>query len=326
MTIDLEDRVRAELARDAERAPLTVPEWEDVTVVANEPRPDRRWARTMSSAAALLLLAGAVVAVASRGDGSPAAGFVPPGQELALTELSMGDIPAADWPVDMGRVAKPGSVHVASVPGVGGWIMVYDALDYTEFSGTVHPFRCMAYAGAGICLPVETTINGGSSDGKRSQWVNVPSGASIVGYVDGNGQTFWQRPIGGLSMFPRVRTDGQFTAYAQNGTVLATVNFATAGPGRDMYGGLLDTFTPQQEDQLHYMTRDLTKACLQRAGATFPDDPMFPVMPTNADPGAWDTCVAATKAAIDKQFADWGGRLAPRPISTSTAAPANTAP
>lgn len=109
-------------------------------------------------------------------------------------------------------------------------------------------------------------------------------------------------------------------------TVLATITFATAGPGFNPYDGPLASLTVAQSEQLSQMTRDLTRACVEAAGATFPYGPVFPMMPAGADPNAWDTCVDQTKAAVDEQFAEWGGHLVPQELPAPTATePVSTA-
>jgi hypothetical protein len=325
MITDLEEQLRTEFALDADLARLTSPEWYEVTVVP-EPgtRHGVRWLRVSAAAAVLILALGGIAVIATRSqDDSDSVGFVPAGEELPLIELPL-TASTVEQTVDMGRVAKPGSVHVISIAGDDAWVMRYDAVDYAEFSGTVHPFHCMGYSGMGSCAPEETVL-GGSSDGKRARWVDVPSNAAFVGYTDGAGHSQWQRPVGGMAMFPTTsNTDGHFTAWAEDGTVLETLDFAAPGPPRDLYGGAVDTLTPDQEDQLHYMTRDLTKACLVGEGATFPSDKLLPVMDASAGSAAWEKCVAETKAAVDEQFSEWGGRLALRAAVATEPIPSDT--
>jgi|GEM_PF-3904150 len=324
MITDLEEQLRTELALDADLARLTSPEWYEVTVVPEPgPRHGARWLRITAAAAVLILAIGGIVAIATRSqDDDGAVGFVPAGEERPLTELPLTDS-TVEPTLDMGRVAKPGSVHVITVTGDDAWLIRYDAVDYAEFSGTVHPFHCMGTSGMGSCEPEETDM-GGSSDGKHALWVGVPSNAAFVGYADGAGHSQWQRPVGGMSMFASADTDGHFTAWATDGTVLETLDFTTAGPVRDMYSGAVDTLTPDQEDQLHAMTRDLTKACLVTEGATFPGDRLLPVMDANAGSAAWEKCVAETKAAVDQQFSEWGGRLALRTATSTEPIPSHT--
>jgi hypothetical protein len=325
MTTDLEDRLRIELSTDALRAPLTTPDWSDVTVrVPTSSRPSRL-PRSLSMAAALLLVAAGVAAVMSRHDVKPATGFVPSGEEMPLKEISLDEL-HADQPIDMGRIAKPGSVHVVTVPGVAGWVMAYDALDYTEYSGTVRPFRCMAAPEMGMCVPTEMTIESGWTTVDRSQWANVPGGTSVVGFVDTTGDTHWQRPIGGISFFPSDQSGGTFTAYAEDGTVLATLDFATAAPMPDLYSGAVDTLTTDQREQMHDMVVDLTRECLVGAGATFPYNNFFAVMPAGADPAVWDYCLLRTTATVKHQFFEWGGRLEVPPPTTTNSSPDGTTP
>lgn len=323
MTIDLEEQLRTEFALDADLARLSSPEWYEVTIV---PAPGSshgvRWLRIAATAAVLILAIFGIVVIAARAqDESATLGFVPTGEELPLIELPLTES-TLEQTVDMGRVAKPGSVHVITIAGEDKWLMAYDAVDYAEFSGTVHPFHCMGTSEMGSCVPEETAI-GGFSDGKRAQWVGVPSNAAFVGYIDGAGRPLWQRPLGGMAMFPAVDTDGQFTAWTDDGTVLETVDFATSGPVLDMYGGAVDTLTPDQEDQLHYMTRDLTKTCLIAEGATFPGDKLLPVMVQSTGPAAWQKCVGESRVAVEQQFTEWGGRLAVRQTTDSEPVPAD---
>lgn len=325
MTTDLEDQLRTEFALDADLARLTSPEWYEVTVVSEQVTRHRvRGLRITAAAAVLVFAIGGIVVIAARSqDDAGSVGFVPPGEELPLIELPLTESTVVQT-LDMGRVAKPGSVHVVTIAGDDVWLMRYDALDYAEFSGTVHPFHCMGTSGMGACVPEETDL-GGSTNDKRAQWVAVPSNADLVGYTDGAGHSQWQRPVGGMAMFATTsETGGHFTAWAEDGTVLETLDFAGTDPPRDLYGGAIDTLTPDQEDQLHHMTRDLTKACLSGEGATFPGDKLVPVMQASAGPAAWEKCVAETKAAVDQQFSEWGGRLALRTVTATRPIPSDT--
>ena len=320
MTIDLEDRLRADLALDSERAELRAPEWSDVRIgvmsLADAPR---RLSRTLSIAAALILVAGAALAIATRRSDSRATGFVPPGTEVPLTdEFPQTEPSPASIPTDWAVLAKPGSVQTASVPGIGGWLVTFDNVDYDETTGTISARQCLAMADVDatlgmICGPANNTTaagSGGEGSGKRVQWVSVPSGASSVGYVDGAGKSWWQRPVGRMAIFPRTQSDGTFTAYADDGTVLQVFVPAT-NFGAVESAATEDSLTAGERRDFHEIVREQMRNCVNSYGATYPFGLIFPVLPVDADPTAWDACVAYITTAVDNRFAAFGGRVIP---------------
>ena len=319
MTTDLEGRLRVDLAIDSKRAELRAPEWNGSPIVAVAHLDSPRWpSRTIAFAAALVLVAGAVVAIAAHRDASRATGFVPPGTEVPLTdEFPRTEPSPASIPTDWSVLAKPGSVQAASAPGIGGWLLKFDNVDYDETSGTVGARRCLAMADveavAGlICGPASSASaagSGGDSSGKRAQWVTVPAGASSVGYVDGAGKSWWQRPVDRMVIFPRTETDGTFTAYADDGTVLQVFDAATDFGGVEPANSEEDSLTLTQRRDLHDLVREQMRNCVDSYGATYPNGLMFPVLPALADPGAWDACVAHARTVVDQRFAAIGGRL-----------------
>jgi hypothetical protein len=319
MTTDLEECLRADLAIDSECAELRAPEWHGVPIVAVAHGESPRWtSRSIGFAAALMLVAGTVVAIAARRDEPRAAGFVPPGTEVPLTdEFPRTEPSPSSIPTDWSVLAKPGSVHGASAPAIGGWLVKFDSVDYDETSGTVSARQCLAMADVEavvglVCSPSgdpSPAGSGGDSSGKRTQWVSVPSGASAVGYVDGAGKFWWQRPIDQMVIFPRVESDGTFTAYADDGTVLQVFDTATNFGGVVRANSQEDSLTLAQRRDLHDLIREQMRNCVDSYGATYPNGLMFPVLPVDVDPGAWDACVAQAKTVVDQRFAALGGRL-----------------
>ncbi len=320
MTVDLEERLRTELALDAERADLCAPEWNHVwSAPMPQARGPRRLTRTLSVAAALVLVGGAALAIAARRDDPSAFGFVPPGTEVPLTdEFPRTEPSPASIPTDWSTVAKPGSVKAASSPGIGGWLLKFDDVDYDEASGSVSARQCLAMADVKgttglICGPANSASgagSGGDSSGQRAQWIRVPAGASAVGYVDGGGKLWWQRPIDGMVIFPRIESDGMFTAYADDGTVLQVFDPATNFGGVEP-DATEDSLTLNERRDLHALVREQMRDCVDSYGAMYPNGLMFPVLPVDSDPGAWDACAADAKTVVDQRFAALGGRLIP---------------
>lgn len=285
----------------------------------------------MGIAAAVTVVVGGLAAIAAR-QGEPAvteqpsARFVPPGEEFPLTEIDLGSLPPTDPPVGFGRIAEPASVRVVTAAGLDGWTVVFQAIGYTEFSGTVHEFRCEEAPGHSGCVPMAGYDNLGARSGEREQWTTVPAGTAVVGYVDGAGRSYWQQPVGRVAIFPHVGADGVFTAYGENGGVIEVRDFtAYSPPAASPYGEAADTLTTDQREMLHDMTVEVLRDCLNQAGATYPNGESFPVLPATSRPDTWDQCVAATKHAVDQQFVNWAARLLPldppqpgTPISPAT--------
>jgi hypothetical protein len=341
MTLDLEDRLRIELRHDADRARLTAPEWNDVQVVHAHSAPRRSLPRVISIAAAVVLIGGGAVALGSRRSEPSAAGFVPPGQEFPLTELPLSVL--AGWKSP--DLARPSSSRVATVPGVDGWLLTYEKLGFNRFSGTTELYRCDALIqldGSGTdCEPDIATIGivpfrmhdstspSANSDGTsdtHAQWRFLPAGTAVVGYVDGAGRSWWQRPVGRLAVFPFTENLGQMTAYSDAGHVLQVASEKTQEEALTrLYGPLpiapdVTSLTDDQQDQLFQLIQELTRSCLDAAGATYPYGPTFPVLPATADPDIWNRCAIATKASVDKQSAEWGGHMVKQtnPVASTT--------
>ena len=186
--------------------------------------------------------------------------------------------------------------------------------------------------GSGAC-------SGGDATGDRSQWVNVPPETSVVGYIDGSGKTWWQRPIGRLAMFPRSGSDGTFTAYSDDGAVLRTFSPATeldvSGTARGLVTdsglnnatAMEDSLTPGEREDLRQIVRDHMRNCVEASGSTYPHGAMFPIAPADADPAMWDNCVDGARTVVDQRFAALGGHLVPHlaPPGLTDSTPLTTA-
>jgi hypothetical protein len=288
----------------------------------------RRLGRALSIAAAVTLIVAGGVALSSHQTERPAAAFTPPGEEYPLTEVPLSQLPA----YNSTNLAKQGTAYLATAPGLSGWLVSYESPRFNQFTGTVQLYRCSGFIHptGGLsegCSPQVATIDFGPDDsgGPHSHvsWSSVPPGTALVGYADGGGKSWWQRPIGHLAFFPRSGDLGQMTAYADDGTVLQVADqIAQEKSLTDVYGPFpiapdIVSINPEQRTQLVLMSRDLTRSCLNAAGATYPYGQMFPVLPAGSDPSTWDDCVAATKAAVDKQFAEWGGHPVPQHVKGS---------
>jgi hypothetical protein len=339
MTIDLEDRLREELALDADRAPIAAPEWNDTAMVATrQVHLPRRWPRAVSIAAAIILIAAGSVALMSRAVEPTATGYVPPGEEFPLTaEFPRTDPTPASLPTNWSAIARPGSAQFASASGLDGWLATFETVDYDYTTGTLAQWTCLAMSSPqatfSMICPLDESGGGSGGDPSagRSQWVNVPPGTSVVGYVDGSGRSWWQRPIGRLAMFPRSNSDGVFTAYSDDGTTLRTLSPATEldvpgivrGSGPSIGATAMeDSLTAGEREDLRQIVRDQMRNCVDASGATYPNGLNFPVLPAGADSTAWDSCVTYVMSTVDARFAALGGHLVPRPspigISDST--------
>jgi hypothetical protein len=339
MTTDLEDRLRADLASDALTAPLTAPEWNELSVrVVDDARQPRRLARSLSIAAAVVLLAGGVTALVWPRAEPQARSFTPPGEEFPLTdEFPRTEPTPASLPTDWSAVARPGSAVFASAPGLHGWLVTFETVDYDYTTGTLAQWTCLAMstpqAEFGMICPLDGSGGGSGGDGTagRSQWVNVPAGTSVVGYIDGIGKTWWQRPVGRMAMFPRSGSDGTFTAYSDDGTVLRTFSPASrldvSGMAPDSVTepelntaatAMEDSLTPGERDDFRQIVRDQIRNCVEASGATYPNGPMFPVLTASAA-ATWDNCVDYVRTTVQQRFAGLGGHLVPTEATANTA-------
>jgi hypothetical protein len=342
MTTDLEERLRADLASDALTAPLVAPEWNELSVrVVDDAHQPRRLPRSLSIAAAVVLLAGGVTALVSQRADPQAGSFTPPGEEFPLTdEFPRTEPTPASLPTDWAAVARPGSAVFASAPGLDGWLATFETVDYDYTTGTLAQWTCLAMSAPqaefGMICPLDGSGGGSGGDGAagRSQWVNVPAGTSVVGYIDGTGKMWWQRPIGRLAMFPRSRDDGTFTAYSDDGTALQTFSPATELDVSGMEQGALtdsglnagatameDSLTPGEREDFRQIVRDRMRNCVEASGATYPNGPMFPVVAADADPATWDNCVDNVRTGVDQRFAALGGHLVPHLAPTGVTDP-----
>jgi hypothetical protein len=343
VTTDLEDRLRTELAIDAANVRLAAPEWSGFTVLTSDPERPSRWPRAASIAAAIVLVGAGAIAVMSRADEPKAGGYVPPGEQFPLTdEFPRTEPTPASLPTDWAAVARPGSARFASAPGLVGWLATFETVDYDYTTGTLAQWTCLAMsepqATFGMICPLDGSGagSGGDSTADRSQWVNVPAGTSVVGYIDGTGRAWWQRPIGRLAMFPRSVSDGTFAAYSDDGTVLRTFSPATELDVSGMeQGSVIDTgatpmedsLTPGERNDLREIVREQMRNCVESSGATYPDGPMFPVAGDDADSTTWDNCVDNARTVVNRRFAALQGHLVPHlaPTGTTDSTPSGAA-
>ena len=346
MTTNLEDRLRTELAIDAANAQLSAPEWNGFTVLASKQPGRPRWSRAVSIAAAIVLIAAGAGAVMSRAVEPRATGYTPPGEEFPLTdEFPRTEPTPASLPTEWSAVARPGSAHFASALGLDGWLVTFETVDYDYTTGTLAQWTCLAMSAPqatfGMICPLDGNGagSGGDATAGRSQWVNVPPGTSVVGYIDGSGKTWWQRPIGRLAIFPRSGSDGTFTAYSDDGAVLRTFSPATeldvsgTVPGLVTDSGLStatameDSLTPGEREDFRQIVRDHMRNCVEASGSTYPHGAMFPIAAADADPAMWDNCVEGLRTVVDQRFAALGGHLVPHlaPPGTTESTPLVTA-
>jgi hypothetical protein len=142
-------------------------------------------------------------------------------------------------------------------------------------------------------------------------WTNVPSNATVVGYVDGD-LRLWQRPVAGMVQFPFVEGDSEVvTAYDASGTVVARVDWSRP-PEPVVDDGELGLLEPEQSDALAKLTLDTFRACLVGAGATFSADQSVAKLPAVADDQlVFDECASITQTVVAARVVEYNPKFIP---------------
>lgn len=308
MTDLFEERLTRALTREADRTPLTHPEWTPREEPAGRP-PTPSVAKFAAAAAAVGLVVGAGVtlyAVGDRGGEAVRSIIVPPdGIEIPMVPAPTDGVTFA--PGD--PVLKPGSAYAFTVDDQ--LVGVSDSLGWTGIVGDpVRTKRCIIPAhGAGMCLYGESEESTADWQSEDSIVVNrLPSDTAFVTIRVGD-ETYWQDPLRDVALFADlgVASDETYAASVvlSDGEVVEVVELADRNDQDDVSSNGTSSSEPSEieeyPDDLNNEMLDVVsssgRACLEEAGLS---DPLAPV-PAGVDVDAvWNDCVEEANAAVDQ--------------------------